>query len=557
MFSFSADSRAAELEMRAILFVLLAFAHVDGVFDERERSFVRDTIDALVEQRARESFGGDLGAIAGFVPRYKAHFYHAAAGIEYEIRSLTTESVAQGETPAQFVRARLELRCFELLERLDEKNRAALLAMVDELMHVDGIEHPAERAFRHDLEALLGEEPTRIAAPPPRRGQAATFVIDDARTLPVRRAEHPFFAAAETPFSPDPQTFARQAAGDVDLVARFENKLWEMRARGQNKLAGAKSFEHFAGQEPFVDGFVHVFPARPGVEHDLTVIGDLHGCYACLKAALLQVDFFGKVEAYRADPARNPLPLLVFLGDYIDRGLYSFDGVLRAVLRLFLAAPEHVFVLRGNHEHLLERDGRVLSPVRPAEAIDGIAFTAPRELLAAYMHLFDALPSVLVFDRFLFAHAGIPRDDTASQKLKGPASLNDPEIRLQMAWSDPSDADFVPLELQKSNTRFAFGRMQFRAFMARMGCTVMIRGHERVVEGFRRVYSDPDATLLSLFSAGGSGNDDLPASSNYREVTPMALAVRHKDGQSRITPFAIAYERYGDPAHNAFRAARS
>jgi hypothetical protein len=257
-----------------------------------------------------------------------------------------------------------------------------------------------------------------------------------------------------------------------------------------------------------------------------------------------------KVEAYQAAPDRHPFPLLVFLGDYIDRGHHSYDGVLRTVLRLFVAAPGHVVVLRGNHEHYMERHGRLGSPVRPAEALESIASLAPRELLLAHMRIFELLPSMLVFDRLLFVHAGVPRDETTADKLKYLSALNDPEIRLQMAWSDPSDADFVPLDLQRVNTRFPFGRMQFRSFMARLGCTMLVRGHERVVEGFRRVYKDPDAMLLSLFSAGGSSNVDLPSTSNYREVTPMALTIRHKAGVSRVTPFPIAYERWNDPQYN-------
>src|SRR5262249_33532610 len=154
-------------------------------------------------------------------------------------------------------------------------------------------------AFRQDLEALLGEDPTRIAMPMPRRGEAASIVIDEARTLPIRRAEHPFFAA-ELPLSRDPATFARQAAADLEIMTRFEARLWEARVAGKGKLTGAKSFTAFAGQDPFVDGFTCVFPARPGVEYELLVLGDLHGCYSCLKAALLQADFLGKVEAYRA-----------------------------------------------------------------------------------------------------------------------------------------------------------------------------------------------------------------------------------------------------------------
>jgi hypothetical protein len=78
--------------------------------------------------------------------------------------------------------------------------------------------------------------------------------------------------------------------------------------------------------------------------------------------------------------------------------------------------------------------------------------------------------------------------------------------------------------------------------------------YERVVEGFRRIYDSPDARLLSLFSAGGRTNADLPETSNYRDVTPMALTIRHRDGVSQVSPFVIEYERYNDPRYNRFFA---
>jgi hypothetical protein len=221
-------------------------------------------------------------------------------------------------------------------------------------------------------------------------------------------------------------------------------------------------------------------------------------------------------------------------------------------MQLHLAAPGAVFVLRGNHEYYVELKGKVLAPVRPAEAWTALTPVAPTELVTEYMRLFEALPTSLVFDRTLFVHAGIPREDTIAERFTGIASLNDPEIRFQMLWSDPSEADAIPLELQKATARFPFGKRQFKAFMQRLGLTTMIRGHERVVEGFRKVYDDPDGTLLSLFSAGGATNGDLPEESNYREVTPMALTIRYKDGVSRVTPFVLEYERYNDPAYNAF-----
>ena len=72
----------------------------------------------------------------------------------------------------------------------------------------------------------------------------------------------------------------------------------------------------------------------PDRRYDLTVLGDLHGCYSCLKAAVLQADFLGKLDAWRAAPDKHPEPKLVFLGDYVDRGMYSYEGVLRAALSL-------------------------------------------------------------------------------------------------------------------------------------------------------------------------------------------------------------------------------
>jgi hypothetical protein len=159
---------------------------------------------------------------------------------------------------------------------------------------------------------------------------------------------------------------------------------------------------------------------------------------------------------------------------------------------------------------------------------------------------------MLIFDKMLFVHAGIPRDDTLAEKYKGLSSLNDSEIRFQMLWSDPSEAEFIPLELQKSNARFPFGTHQFKSFMARIGCTTMIRGHEKVNEGFRKVIEDKDVVLLTLFSAGGKNNNDLPDKSNYREVTPMALTIRYKNGISQLTPWVIDYERYNDPQYNSF-----
>lgn len=551
MMSFSPDPRVAEQQMHAIIYYLTAFGYIDGDLDPTEKSFIRAHIKELVEQRARDALGDQAQANQDVTARWVDHFHEVFSEIDHQIQSYFTESVVEGEDPRDYVLAKLKLRCFELLDGFDDDNRAALLATVDGLMYADGIVHPDEEKFRDELVALLSA-PVEIDDVEIEAVEQGAVVIDPATRKRARELDHPFFKAFEWDYATDPATFAEQAKVDLDLMRRFEARLAEQRARGAGRLDGALDFTGFAGQEPFLDGHVYVVAPDPAHDMELLIIGDLHGCYSCLKAALMQADFFAKVQAYRDDPARNPRPMLVFLGDYIDRGRFSYNGVLRTVMQLFLAAPEHVFVLRGNHEYYVELNGRVLAPVRPAEAMSALEAIAPNEVFAAYMRLFEALPNMLIFDRILFVHAGIPRDDTLAAKWRSIASLNDPEIRFQMLWSDPSEADVIPPELQKATARFPFGKRQFKSFLQKLGCTTLIRGHERIREGFRVVYDDPDGTLLTLFSAGGKTNDDLPPSSNYREVTPMALTLRYKGGVSQLTPFVIEYERYNDPRYNSF-----
>ncbi|WP_428269347.1 metallophosphoesterase family protein [Haliangium sp.] len=276
----------------------------------------------------------------------------------------------------------------------------------------------------------------------------------------------------------------------------------------------------------------------------LIAIGDIHGERDKLATLLAQV-------------APTHQDQLVFLGDYIDRGHFSYNGVLRTVMQLFQSMPEHVYMLRGNHEYYIEYRGRIYGGVKPAEAINTLVGYMPSEMFTSYMNLFDALPNVLVFDRIFFVHAGIPRDSAIAGKLHDLSCLNDSDLRFQMLWSDPSNADFIPIELQEQNARFPFGRIQFEQFMDRIGCTTLIRGHEKISEGFRSVYPNGRIALINLFSAGGSDNADLPEDSSYREVTPMALTIHiDKGGDKQVVPWAIDYQPYNDPRRNAFYASR-
>ena len=162
------------------------------------------------------------------------------------------------------------------------------------------------------------------------------------------------------------------------------------------------------------------------------------------------------------------------------------------------------------------------------------------------------MPNSLLFDNLMFVHGGIPRDELLEKTWKGLWSLNDDDIRFQMLWSDPSRAEMVPKDLQAASARFSFGRQQFRKFMHRVGCSLLVRGHEKFNAGFRDHYPRDDIRLLTVFSAGGVANEDLPEDSNYRDVRPMALTISRTGSETKVTPWAIDYRSYQDPGRNAF-----
>ena len=557
MLTFSSNPDVAEQQMNAIIFYLTAFGYIDGQFDFTEKTFVRIYIRQLVEARAKHAMADADPKLRGeVIEKFVTHFHEVFEQIDRSVKDLFDEAVAEGENVEKFVYAKLKLRSYEIFQSFDRENQTALLATVDELIYADGSAHPAEKKFRGELEALLDTSATPLRASDieiiRETSKVAITEPMPAEQVRPRVEDHPFFANFEHHYSADPERIRQQVAADLDLMKRFLVKLEEQRAAGTGKLAGKKTIADFIGQRPFLDGHVYVHPAEPGRVYELTVLGDLHGCYSCLKGAVLQADFFAKLEAWKRDPSR-PEPKIVLLGDYIDRGRFSYNGVLRAVMQLFLAAPDHVFPLRGNHEYYIEYRGRIYGGVKPAEAINTLVGHMPGEVFAEYMRMFEALPNVLFFDDLMFVHAGIPRDADIRAKVQDMAALNDPDLRFQMLWSDPSTADFIPDDLQAQNARFPFGKLQFEAFMQKLGCSMMVRGHEKVDSGFRPMYSD-QTSLLSLFSAGGADNNDLPADSSYRSVTPMAATIRLEGGTAQVTPWLIDYKRFNDPRRNRFFA---
>jgi serine/threonine protein phosphatase 1 len=134
-----------------------------------------------------------------------------------------------------------------------------------------------------------------------------------------------------------------------------------------------------------------------GAPARLLAFGDIHGCRRPLATLLAQV-------APSADD------LLVFLGDYIDRGPDS-AGVIDDLLALRARLPRTVF-LCGNHEQMLldVREGDDPANFLLNGGGKTIASYRARNIWpppAEHVTFLKQLPACFVTERFIFAHAGL------------------------------------------------------------------------------------------------------------------------------------------------------
>ncbi len=549
----SLDPQTAREEMEGLIFYLATYGYIDGDFDPSELAFVEATMSKIIDAHVHDiSDGRDPEGEKALREEFYSQFRSAFDAAQHEVARLLCESVVEAESKRAFFLCRLKLRCFEIFQSFSPTRQRMLLEAGDQLLRADERVHAAELKFSHELLDLLDE---RVEIEEPALGVAHPPSFHTDEHLHHTPQAHPGLAQLEAPFSPDAGVRAEQIARDERLIRSVELLLEEQRQQGNGRLKGKTQVDELLNDPPFLDGHVYVLPPMERKEYDITVIGDLHGCYSCLKGAVIQSGFFEKIAKYQEDPFHHPDPKLVLLGDYIDRGRFGFDGVMRAALHLLVSAPKHVYMLRGNHEYWVEQEGRIVSTVSPAESIVALRELTPQDFQKRYVNLFQSLPNLLLFGRILLAHGGIPRDVSIRSFVKDLSGLNHESVRFEMMWSDPSIADVIPRALQEATHRFGFGRLQALSFLRQLGCHTLIRGHDRVKSGIQILPCGGEGRIVTVFSAGGSSNLDLPPSSDYRGTRPMALTLRTSggiDGETRVTAWPIDYKPYNTPEYNLF-----
>jgi protein phosphatase len=216
---------------------------------------------------------------------------------------------------------------------------------------------------------------------------------------------------------------------------------------------------------------------KDGVKR-LVVVGDIHGDYESLARILSSVD---PKEA-----------LLVFLGDYIDRGEQS-PQVVYEVLRVKLENPSSVLLLMGNHE------GPPELPVYPHDFplhLRSLYGDSWKDVYYSVMLCFRELYVCSILEGSLFmVHGGIPtRSVTLSSLTKASQEI---DLLEELLWNDPMS--YRGVEPSPRGAGFLFGPDVTERFSKTVGVKVVIRAHEPC-EGYEVLHG---GKLITIFSRKG------------------------------------------------------
>jgi len=212
-----------------------------------------------------------------------------------------------------------------------------------------------------------------------------------------------------------------------------------------------------------------IFESEPAVlrtnSEPIMLVGDIHGDLQALNFIL---------GTRKEVDCKN----ILFLGDYVDRGRQSTEVLLK-LFQLKIEDPEHVFLLRGNHE-----DAEM-------NLYDGFfeEIGYDKEFLLRINQTYNKMPIAAVLSRHTFCvHGGI--DGTGSID-----TINKEEW-YQFLWNDPSESPgFTPSDRGPGIKEY--GPDIVDGFLATNNLKRIVRGHQFFEEGYKWWF---DGKLLSLFS---------------------------------------------------------
>ena len=240
-----------------------------------------------------------------------------------------------------------------------------------------------------------------------------------------------------------------------------------------------------------------LLPSRD--EERVVIVGDTHGA----------VEVTDKV----LDKFWDDADLVVFLGDYVDRGKQSVENLGLIASRL-VEDPHRTIMLRGNHESPLTNLGYGFS--------DEVAEKLGEDAYDKFKEFFQLMPYAVVVNDYLCVHGGIANGLEHVSEIAGlprPDVNPDDPVAFQLLWNDPRDMieDFLPSI--RGEGAYYFGTEATKRFLENNSLQGIIRGHE-VVDGFR---DDMGGRVITVFTSKYHGGKAGVLVLNGKKVEKVIL----------------------------------
>ena len=216
------------------------------------------------------------------------------------------------------------------------------------------------------------------------------------------------------------------------------------------------------------------------VSAPVIICGDIHG------------QIYDLLELFKKG-GDIPNSRYIFMGDYVDRG-YNGVEVLELLLALKVKYPEHITLLRGNHE-----SRQICFAYGFYEEITRKYGNA--NAWEYFTDLFDYLPlAALVEGKIFCVHGGLsPYVSTVDQIRLINRKMEIPRegVFCDLMWSDPDDIETWIISCRGAG--WIYGWKVVDEFTHINGLELICRAHQLVMEGFK--YWFEKKNLCTVWSA--------------------------------------------------------